>query len=239
MQKAGGGRIVNISSLAALVGLENLASYSAAKGGVIGLTQQAAFTYAPDNILINAIAPGTIDTPILADITADDAGAERELALIKRLGRPEEIAGMMAFCFSDDGTFSTGSHVPRGRRLVGQRPQLLSELAARPGRAAHSAEPDPSTWCIRPIRSYSLQCSTMRPSRSRSRFTPVRVTDLPVGATPPNSPTCVPVIVHRNATRSSSTVMSAIAMRIAKLLASSCMRRLNPSGPGTSAVNGA
>lgn len=112
MKQAGGGRIVNISSLAALVGLENLASYSAAKGGVIGLTQQAAFTYAPDNILINAIAPGTIDTPILADITPEMREANANSHLIKRLGRPEEIAGMMAFCFSGDGDFSTGLTFP-------------------------------------------------------------------------------------------------------------------------------
>jgi len=112
MQSAGGGKIVNISSLAALVGLENLASYSAAKGGVIGLTQQAAFTYAPDNILINAIAPGTIDTPILADITPEMRKANENSHLIKRLGRPAEIAGMMAYCFSEDGDFVTGLTFP-------------------------------------------------------------------------------------------------------------------------------
>ena len=108
MQSNGGGKIVNISRLAALKGLENLASYSAAKAGVIGLTQQAALNYAPDGILINAICPGTIDTPILADITPEMKKQNENSHMIKRLGRPEEIAGKMAYFFSDDGNFSTG-----------------------------------------------------------------------------------------------------------------------------------
>ncbi|CAB4879799.1 unannotated protein [freshwater metagenome] len=108
MQSNGGGKIVNISSLAALKGLEGLAAYSAAKAGVIGLTQQAALNYAPDNILINAICPGTIDTPILADITPEMKKQNENSHMIKRLGRPEEIAGKMAYFFSDDGNFSTG-----------------------------------------------------------------------------------------------------------------------------------
>jgi NAD(P)-dependent dehydrogenase (short-subunit alcohol dehydrogenase family) len=110
MQEQGGGRIVNISSLAALKGCENLASYSAAKAGVIGLTQQAALTYAPANILINAICPGTIDTPILADITPEMREQNMNSHMIKRLGQPAEIAGKMAYFFSDDGAFSTGHH---------------------------------------------------------------------------------------------------------------------------------
>jgi NAD(P)-dependent dehydrogenase (short-subunit alcohol dehydrogenase family) len=111
-QGNGGGKIVNISSLAALFGLEGLAAYSAAKGGVIGLTQQAAFTYAPDNITINAICPGTIDTPILQDITDEMREANANSHLIKRLGRPEDIAGMMAYFFSPDGDFCTGLSYP-------------------------------------------------------------------------------------------------------------------------------
>jgi NAD(P)-dependent dehydrogenase (short-subunit alcohol dehydrogenase family) len=108
MIESGGGKIVNISSLAALKGLENLASYSAAKAGVIGLTQQAALNYAPQNVLINAICPGTIDTPILADITPEMKQQNANSHMIKRLGRPEEIAGKMAYFFSEDGDFSTG-----------------------------------------------------------------------------------------------------------------------------------
>jgi NAD(P)-dependent dehydrogenase (short-subunit alcohol dehydrogenase family) len=106
-----GGRIVNISSLAALRGLPNLASYSAAKGGVIALTQQAAFEYAGDNVQVNAIAPGTIDTPILGDITSEMRQANARAHLIQRLGRPEEIASMVAYMFRE-GSFLTGLTYP-------------------------------------------------------------------------------------------------------------------------------
>ena len=112
MQAKGGGRIVNISSLAALRGLPNLASYSAAKGGVISLTQQAAFEYAPDNILINAIAPGTIDTPILADVTAEMIEANSRAHIINRLGKPEEVAAMATFLCTADAEFITGLTYP-------------------------------------------------------------------------------------------------------------------------------
>ncbi|WP_116997010.1 SDR family NAD(P)-dependent oxidoreductase [Desertimonas flava] len=112
MQANGGGRIVNISSLAALRGLPNLASYSAAKGGVIALTQQAAFEYGPDNILINAIAPGTIDTPILADITDEMRAANARAHIINRLGKPEEIAAMATFFCTADADFLTGLTYP-------------------------------------------------------------------------------------------------------------------------------
>lgn len=111
MIDSGGGRIVNISSLAALNGLPNLASYSAAKGGIAALTRQAAFEYAQHNILINAVAPGTIDTPILADITPEMRQANADAHLIKRLGKPAEIASMVAYFFRE-GAFLTGLTYP-------------------------------------------------------------------------------------------------------------------------------
>ncbi|MCD2146066.1 SDR family NAD(P)-dependent oxidoreductase [Gordonia paraffinivorans] len=107
----GGGRIVNISSMAALRGLPNLASYSAAKGGVVGLTKQAAFEYGEHNILINAIAPGTIDTPILADITEEMRQANANAHIVRRLGRPSEIASMVAYLMRE-GDFLTGEIYP-------------------------------------------------------------------------------------------------------------------------------
>ncbi|ALE73073.1 3-oxoacyl-[acyl-carrier protein] reductase [Pseudonocardia sp. Ae168_Ps1] len=111
MVDAGGGRIVNIASMAALRGLPNLASYSAAKGGVVGLTQQAAFEYADQGVLVNAIAPGTIDTPILAGITDEMRAANADAHLVRRLGRPDEIAAMVAYLFRE-GSFQTGITFP-------------------------------------------------------------------------------------------------------------------------------
>lgn len=111
MIEDGGGRIVNISSMAALRGLPNLASYSAAKGGVVGLTKQAAFDYGSKNVLINAIAPGTIDTPILADITEEMRQANADAHIIRRLGLPAEIASMVAYLMRE-GDFLTGEIYP-------------------------------------------------------------------------------------------------------------------------------
>lgn len=112
MVRRGGGRIVNISSLAALRGLPNLASYSAAKGGVAALTRQVAVEFAAQNILVNAIAPGTIDTPILGDITPEMKEQFAAAHAIKRLGTPEDIATMAVHLFSPDSDFVTGQLFP-------------------------------------------------------------------------------------------------------------------------------
>jgi NAD(P)-dependent dehydrogenase (short-subunit alcohol dehydrogenase family) len=112
MEARGGGRIVNISSLAALRGLPNLASYSAAKGGVAALTRQVAVEFADRNILVNAIAPGTIDTPILGDITVEMKEAFASAHALKRLGTPEDIATMVVHLFHPDSAFVTGQLIP-------------------------------------------------------------------------------------------------------------------------------
>jgi NAD(P)-dependent dehydrogenase (short-subunit alcohol dehydrogenase family) len=113
MIRGGGGRIVNISSLAALRGLPNLAAYSAAKGGVAALTRQAAVEYAPDNVLINAIAPGTVDTPLLKDATPARLEVFTRAHAIKRLGTPKDIASMALHFFSPDaGSWLTGAVMP-------------------------------------------------------------------------------------------------------------------------------
>ncbi len=151
MIEGGGGRIVNISSLAAIKGLDNLASYSAAKAGVIGLSQQTALEYGQHNVTVNAIAPGTIDTPILQDITDEMREANANSHILKRLGQPTEIAAMMAFFFFFrrrllhrlDPTRSTAV----GRRTVATgEPAAPVEVRlnrARPGRARRGSS---CTW---------------------------------------------------------------------------------------------
>lgn len=112
MIESGGGSIVNIGSMAALKGLENLAAYSAAKGGVVSLTQQVALEYGPKNIRCNCICPGTILTPILANTTDSMLENFKEAHIIKRLGEPEDIAAAVAFFFSEDSSFCTGEILP-------------------------------------------------------------------------------------------------------------------------------
>ncbi|MGQ0701017.1 MAG: SDR family NAD(P)-dependent oxidoreductase [Panacagrimonas sp.] len=108
MIKRGGGRIVNVASLAGLIGLPNLMTYSAAKAGVIGLSRQAAMQYAAQGININVICPGIIDTPILGDITAEMHNAFVAATPVGRLGRPEDIAATVVHLAGPGGAFITG-----------------------------------------------------------------------------------------------------------------------------------
>lgn len=112
MEKIGGGRIVNSSSIASMVGLENLAAYSAAKGGVDALTRQAAFDLAKKKIRVNAVAPGIVDTPILKGLTPEMYQANAAACLLNRLAQPQEIAAMMLFLVSDDADFIDGMVYP-------------------------------------------------------------------------------------------------------------------------------
>lgn len=112
MIKRGGGSIVNVASMAALKGLNNLAAYSAAKGGVVSLTQQVAMEYGAQGIRCNCICPGTIDTPILANLPTEMRDKYAAAHIIHRLGTPEDIAAAAAFFLSDDSAFCTGSVLP-------------------------------------------------------------------------------------------------------------------------------
>ena len=115
MIKGGGGKIVNISSLAAIVGLSSLAAYTASKGGVSALTRQAAMEYAKDNVQINAIEPGIIDTPIQEGITPEMRRSHVEATPVGRLGESVEIAHMALFLSSNEANFITGQmHVVDG-----------------------------------------------------------------------------------------------------------------------------
>jgi NAD(P)-dependent dehydrogenase (short-subunit alcohol dehydrogenase family) len=115
MREQGNGAIVNCSSLGGLVGLPGRASYHASKHGVLGLTKSAALEYAPRGIRINAVCPGTIDTPMVADMEAkgelDMAEAIRNQP-IGRLGTADEIAAVVLWLCSPGASFVVGVALP-------------------------------------------------------------------------------------------------------------------------------
>ena len=115
MRDSGGGSVINMSSIAALVGLNDRAAYSAAKGGILSLTRAAAIDHIEEGIRVNCIAPGTVDTPWVARITAgyDDPEEARETMKARqphgRLVTPEEIAAMAAYLASDEAGSVVGA----------------------------------------------------------------------------------------------------------------------------------
>jgi NAD(P)-dependent dehydrogenase (short-subunit alcohol dehydrogenase family) len=110
-----GGSIVNTASICGLVALPQATAYNSAKHGVIGLTKSAAVEYGPKNIRVNAVCPGFIDTPMLAE----GAGANQDVLdgvvnqlPIRRIAGPNEVADVIAWLFSSQSSYVTGVAMP-------------------------------------------------------------------------------------------------------------------------------
>jgi meso-butanediol dehydrogenase / (S,S)-butanediol dehydrogenase / diacetyl reductase len=117
MKRAGGGAIVNMASVAGLMGVKNRAAYSASKGGVIALTKSIAIDYVEAGIRANSICPGTVDSPSLQkrlNALPDPVAARRDFTArqpMKRFGRPDEIACAVLFLCSDESSFIRGTEI--------------------------------------------------------------------------------------------------------------------------------
>ena len=113
MRKAGGGSIINISSVAGLVGNHMSAAYSSSKGAVRLFTKSTAIQYASEGIRANSIHPGTIETLMTAPMLADEEYRQDRVTRtpLGRLGRPEDVAYGALYLASDESSFVTGSEL--------------------------------------------------------------------------------------------------------------------------------
>lgn len=117
MVKRGGGTVINVSSVQGLATEQDNAAYSASKGGLIALTKSMALDLAPDNIRVNCVCPGAIETEKVKQVLAgypDPQEAYRQwsdLHALRRMGQPEEVASVIMFLASDLASFVTGAVV--------------------------------------------------------------------------------------------------------------------------------
>ena len=108
MMKRRWGRIINIASVVGLVGNKGQANYAASKAGLIGLTKSVAKELASRNILANVVAPGFVETDMTAEMTAEARESLSKQIPLGRLGKPADIAGVVAFLASEHASYITG-----------------------------------------------------------------------------------------------------------------------------------
>lgn len=111
MIKGNGGTVINISSVQFMVGQRNQAPYAASKGGISMVTKVLALEWAEYKIRVNAIAPGSIKTDLNREYLAKPENLQKNLSLIplRRIGNPEDVAGMAVFLCTDDASYITGT----------------------------------------------------------------------------------------------------------------------------------
>lgn len=112
MMKQRSGKIVNIASCAGIVGDAGLADYSAAKAGIIGFTMALAKEVASYEINVNCVSPGPIETPAVLTAHSDILAHFKKITGFSRLGKPEDVANMVAFLVSDESNFISGQNFP-------------------------------------------------------------------------------------------------------------------------------
>lgn len=111
MRASGGGSIINIASVLSMVGARNRVAYSASKGAVMAMTKAMALDHAAENIRVNCIAPGIVETEMVARFSTDENARKQRVAMhpMGRFGQPEEIASAAVFLASDESAWTTGS----------------------------------------------------------------------------------------------------------------------------------
>lgn len=136
MKASGGGAIVNVASVQGIACQTNVAAYVASKGAVLALTRAMALDHARDGIRVNSVCPGSIDTPLLRFAAAENKGAKTEDEVIRqwglahpigRVGRPEEVAAIIAFLCGPDGGFCTGAEFKVDGGLLAKLGVVLPE----------------------------------------------------------------------------------------------------------------
>lgn len=112
LEQSNGGKIINNASMLGHVGTDSVTSYTAAKGGVVNLTRTLGVTYAKQNIRINSVCPGYVETPLMR-ANMDDEALEQMASMhpVGRLAQPSEVASVVSFLAGDDASFIHGSNL--------------------------------------------------------------------------------------------------------------------------------